>query len=197
MNQEETTAALGDLRDAREKWHQAQVDFRVEYNTIVRRLIYEALANFMGAAHIASALGISQKSVRALMRGMGLDPRAGQRVLNAKASDAMLENAALMGIDPKDMDLTSPLAYLPMGKDLRRQLEDRTVRNVDPDDESVSGNASYETAKPAIHASLYAGIAAEEDWDGPSVKPGDLTNAQVEWIASWLAGDGFVKQPKA
>lgn len=142
MNQQEITAALGDLREARAKWHKGRTDFLATYNTLLSRLIYEALANFMGEPHIAVALGVTRSSVRAHMRGMGLDPRAGQRALNAKASDAMLENAALMQIDPKDMDLTSPLAYLPMGKDLRKQLQDRTVRLVDPDDESVSGNVT-------------------------------------------------------
>lgn len=45
----------------------------------------------------------------------------------------------------------------------------------------------------AIYNSIHLGISAEEDWDGPSVKPGDLTDAQIEWLASWLAGEGIGK----
>lgn len=41
-----------------------------------------------------------------------------------------------------------------------------------------------------IEASIRLGIAAEEDWDGPSIKPGDLSDEQISWLASWLAGDG-------
>lgn len=26
---------------------------------------------------------------------------------------------------------------------------------------------------------------------GPSIKPGDLTDEQIAWLASWLAGEGF------
>lgn len=142
MNQQEITAALGDLREAREKWRKGHIDFRSAYDTVLSRLIYEAAANYMSAAQIALCLGTTPKAVRASMRILGLDPRAGKRALNAMASDAMQTNAALMGIDPKDMDLMSPLAYLPMGKDLRRQLEDRTVRTVDPDPSDDAGRVS-------------------------------------------------------
>ncbi len=53
--------------------------------------------------------------------------------------------------------------------------------------------STYEEAKPRLEASIRLGIAAEEDWPGPSVKPGDLTEEQIDWLASWLAGEGFVK----
>lgn len=49
----------------------------------------------------------------------------------------------------------------------------------------------YDGAKAALNAAIQLGIAAEEDWDGPSIKPGTLTSEQVEWLASWLAGEGF------
>lgn len=49
----------------------------------------------------------------------------------------------------------------------------------------------YEKAKGQIESSIHVGIAAEEDWDGPSVKPDDLTDKQIAWLAAWLAGEGF------
>lgn len=52
---------------------------------------------------------------------------------------------------------------------------------------------TFEESKPRIEASIHLGIGAEEDWDGPSIKPGTLTDDQLSWLASWLAGDGVVK----
>ena len=43
-------------------------------------------------------------------------------------------------------------------------------------------------------ASIRLGIAAEDAWDGPSIKPGTLTDEEIEWLASWLAGEGWVKK---
>lgn len=52
---------------------------------------------------------------------------------------------------------------------------------------------SYDAVRARLEASIRLGIAAEEDWDGPSIKPGDLTDDQIAWLASWLAGDGCDK----
>lgn len=51
--------------------------------------------------------------------------------------------------------------------------------------------SGYSTAKAKILASIRLGIAAEEDWDGPSIKPGELPDDKIEWLAAWLAGDGI------
>lgn len=42
-----------------------------------------------------------------------------------------------------------------------------------------------------IANSIRLGIQVEEDWDGPSIKPGTLTEEQIDWLGSWLAGDGI------
>lgn len=42
-----------------------------------------------------------------------------------------------------------------------------------------------------ISASIHLGIHAEEDWDGPSIKPGTLTDEQVAWLGGWLASEGW------
>jgi hypothetical protein len=57
------------------------------------------------------------------MRNSGLDPRQGKSLLAKTAAEHLQENAALMGIEPHEMDLMSPLAYLPMGQELRAILE--------------------------------------------------------------------------
>lgn len=52
----------------------------------------------------------------------------------------------------------------------------------------------YEDICCRMAASIRLGIDAEATWDGPSIKPGTLTDEEIEWLASWLAGDGWVKK---
>ena len=42
-----------------------------------------------------------------------------------------------------------------------------------------------------IRAAIELGIMVEEDWDGPSIKPGTLTDEQIAWLASWLSSEGI------
>lgn len=41
-----------------------------------------------------------------------------------------------------------------------------------------------------ISRALRIMINAEENWDGPSVKPNDLTSEQIDWIGAALASEG-------
>ena len=107
----------------REAWAQARKVFDANVETVMSRLIYEAVANMMSVEQIASASGLTPRQVRALMRSSGLNLRQGRKALAHSAAVALEENSALLGIDPLQMDLTSPLAYLPMGKELRTFLE--------------------------------------------------------------------------
>lgn len=56
---------------------------------------------------------------------------------------------------------------------------------------------TYEDDRARIRESIKEGIWFEQDWDGPSIKDGDLTEKQISWLASWLAGDGFGTQVKS
>lgn len=56
---------------------------------------------------------------------------------------------------------------------------------------------SFDQDVAAVEASIRLGIAAEEDWDGPSIKPDDLTDEQIRWLASWLVGDRVTKEKKS
>lgn len=57
------------------------------------------------------------------------------------------------------------------------------------------GNGSHEFSenRKDIHTALEVGLAAE--LDDPSVQDTirAITPAQIDWIASWLAGEGFGK----
>lgn len=152
--------ALEDLRKAREQWAQARAEFQSGYEWVFTRLVHEGARNYMTVSQIAIALGVTPKAVRNKMRAIGLDPKAGKRMLSKTASHALLENAAIMGIEPAEMDLTSPLAYLPMGEQMRKQYQDRTLVRVTEEPE-VSGNITQDRLYQAI-ISVFEGVG--EAW---------------------------------
>lgn len=120
---------LTKLRDAREKWGRARTEFYAGYDVALRRLLFEAAANYMSVRDIASTLGVTPKTIRARMRDLGLDARS-KTVLHETASEALANNAELLGIEPSEMDLMSPLAYLPMGIQLKDELTRARVSKV-------------------------------------------------------------------
>lgn len=187
MKRLDVVIELERVREAKKAWATAQTEVNAGLMTVMSRLLHEAARNFMSPEDIAKSSGFTPKRVRQMMRDINLNPRNGKTVLSQTAAEALANNAALLGIEPREMDLLSPLAYLPMGSQMRKDLAAGAVERANAE---VSGN-TYHEAKPRILASLYMGIAAEEDWDGPSVKPGDLTEEQIDWLASWLAGDGI------
>lgn len=130
MNKTEVQISLTQARQAREQWGAARQEFFSGYTKTVRRLLHEAVANYMAPREIAQLLGIGHSQVRKDMRAAGLDPKQGRRVLADSAAAALVGNAELLGIDPSQMDLTSPLAYLPAGEALRREVQDRTISQV-------------------------------------------------------------------
>jgi hypothetical protein len=113
---------LARVASARIAWAEARATFDSEVESAMTRLILEAVANRMSIEQIAQASTLTTRQVRRLMRDRGLDPKQGRGLLSQAAAVALQENAALLGIDPLQMDLTSPLAYLPMGKELRGEL---------------------------------------------------------------------------
>lgn len=131
--------ALNAVQVAERTWLEARAEFNTGLTYTMHRLLHEAAHNFMSVEDIAKISGWSLKRVRTTMRSIGLDPRDGVRLLSRKAAEALANNTALMGIEPSEMDLTSPLAYLPMGDKMKRELQAKTVSQVDEIPE-VSGN---------------------------------------------------------
>jgi hypothetical protein len=126
--------ALEGIAEARAKWDMAFRKFNADVEYLMARLLNEAAVNHMSVEQVAKASGLPAKRVRALMRDHGLNPKQGKRLLANHAATALTENAALLGIEPHEMDLTSPLAYLPMGSDLRRILETEAGKGVKEED---------------------------------------------------------------
>lgn len=136
MQRFDVVIALEGIREARVKWHEANMKFHADVETLMSRLLNEAAVNFMSAEEVAKASGITVKRIRQAMRDRGLNPKSGKRLLSKQAAEALANNSALMGIEPHEMDLMSPLAYLPMGEKMKRELQDKTVSQV----HEVSGN---------------------------------------------------------
>jgi hypothetical protein len=130
VNKFDVTIGLERARDARKQWNEARREFDVGYYKVVNRLIHEGARAFMSAREMAVVLDVPSTKVRALMKQAGLNTTSGKRALSEQAAKALQTNAALMGVKPHEMDLTSPLAYLPMGDTLRRELETKTVSQV-------------------------------------------------------------------
>lgn len=122
--------ALETMNEAAAEWKSAFKKFSEEFEKVMTRLMFEGMANGMSVEQFAQASGMTPKAVRGLMRKKGLDPKRGKRFLSHAAAEALAENAALLGIEPNQMDLRSPLAYLPMGSQLRDKLDSEAVRGV-------------------------------------------------------------------
>lgn len=132
MNREELKAAFAQADAAAKRWDVAIARFQSEIKRVRIALVTEAVAHRMSASQVSEISDLNVTQVRRVMRAAGLDPKWGQGLLAKQAASALIENANLLGIDPKDMDLTSPLAYLPMGEELRAVLEAKAEKVEEP-----------------------------------------------------------------
>lgn len=130
MEKFDVDMGLERLAEARQQWVVGRREFDAGYDRVLAVLLHEAVRVYMSVADIARALNVPRFRVRDLLRGHGLNPRDGKRVLSDQAAKALRENAELLGIKPHEMDLTSALAYLPMGEALRKELQEKTVSQV-------------------------------------------------------------------
>lgn len=124
---------LTKIKEAKQAWSLAQARFNSEVAAMMNLLLHEAAATFMSPEDVAKHSGFTVKRIRAMMRTAGLDPKSGKTLLSKKAATALATNADLLGIEPHEMDLMSPLAYLPMGDAMKRELRAARV-------DGVSGN---------------------------------------------------------
>lgn len=127
------------VREARRAWRVAQNIYRENERFVLKRLIYEAAYRCIGLEEVAKASGLTVKRVRALMREFDLNPRMGRGLLSEAAAKALRSNADLMGVEPQHVDLTSPLAYLPMGEQMKEQLIAARISRVDDLPATVHG----------------------------------------------------------
>lgn len=137
MKKTDVVDLLDSVSRVRAAFSKVKVNHDAEVSLVMRRLVMEACINYMSPAEIAQASGYTEKAVRLLLRNEGLDPRMKKPMLSKHAARVLSDNAALLGLEPADL-LLSPLAYLPAGDSLRREVQDRAVSKVTdiPEDNS-------------------------------------------------------------
>lgn len=121
MENHEVWAALRAVGKARREWATAQTAFVSNVEAVMARLLNEAAVNRVSDHEVAMLTGFTVKRVRMMMREQGLNPKSGRTLMAKHAAETLASNAALLGVEPKEMDLTSPLAYLPAGSALRKE----------------------------------------------------------------------------
>lgn len=177
MNKATVVAALNQVREAHKKWNTARAKYKADETALMRRLALEGALNYMSPEDIAAESGLTLRGVRLMLRADGLDPRRSKTVLSKHAARTLADNAALLGIEPRDMDLTSPLAYLPMGSNLRQVLGASVTADV------LDAETGYDEAEKRIGTALALGI-----------ETGDVTGLDVRdatQVAAWLASEGI------
>lgn len=150
------------IRDARHEW---AVKHR-EVNTVaarsMKRLLHEAIAQRMSVEDVSKHSGYTKPRIRQMMRNMGMEPKWSKTMLAKTAAEALHSNAELLGIDPVDMDLLSPLAYLPAGSQLQTAVRSEATRGV---------TEVPEVEEEPVHTLLYDMVACNyyESVDLPEV----------------------------
>lgn len=141
MQKVDVIRALNAVAKAKRQFAEVQTRFQSDLDTTMRWLLHEAAADYMSVEDVAKQSDFSPARIRSFMRKFGLNPKSGKHLLARTASDALHSNADLLGIDPRQMDLMSPLAYLPMGAQMRQALTDGRIKGVTglPGEEVSSG----------------------------------------------------------
>lgn len=138
MNRGQVRLALTRIRQARRQWSTAKAKFESDVDAAMTRLILEAAANHMSAEDVASYSGYTVRAIRIKMRQSEVTGR-GKTLIAKQAAHVLEQNAAILGIEVQDMDLLSPLAYLPGGEGLRKAATTRvsTAEDVFPETDIV------------------------------------------------------------
>lgn len=123
MNRAETRDALDEFGAAREKWLEAIATYKQDSDYAIRVLLLQSSRLYLSVEEVSRRTGLPARRVRKIMRESGLNPYAGGRALSQAASDALIENSEKLGVDVTEMDLMSPLAYLPAGDKISRVIE--------------------------------------------------------------------------
>lgn len=118
MQKFEVEIHLARLAEARAELNRRVREFNDNSDRALKRLIHEAAANRMSAQEVGKHAGMSTAAVKTKMKKFDLNPSKGKSLLSKQAAETLASNAELLGIEPHEIDLMSPLAYLPAGKDL-------------------------------------------------------------------------------
>lgn len=121
-NKFDVEMALARAGECRSEWVEAHRQYRATMAAVMHRLLHEAAINRMSVDDVSRLTGITRSEVRSMMKAAGLNPRKGKSLLSKEAAAAVQANAEILGVEPFEVDLTSPLAYLPMGEAMKARI---------------------------------------------------------------------------
>lgn len=135
MDRVDVLSHLSKIRHARKEVERVRREVNCAADTLIPRLLHEAAREMMSLREVADALGVSVKRVRVLMREAGMNPTVGAQLRASHAVKALRENAALLGVDPREIDIMSPLQYLPGGQGLKTEIAVAEMGQIEIEDE--------------------------------------------------------------
>lgn len=129
MNKTDVITLLASVKRVRSAFADMRAHHDAEVTTAMRRLVLEGATHYLSAEEMGDAAGYTAKAIRSMLRNEGVDPRLKKTMLSKHAAKTLSDNAALMSVEPGDL-LLSPLAYLPAGPGLVREVQDAAVSQV-------------------------------------------------------------------
>lgn len=148
MQKFEIDLNLEHVAEQRKLWNDAAREFGDRVDKAMKRLIHEAAAARMSHVEVAKKSGFTTAQIKARMKTMGLNPTTGRALLSKQAAAVLASNAEILGIQPHEIDLMSPLAYLPAGSLLKEQ--DKTVKDLPDEKVFPETNALLEAARAMV-----------------------------------------------
>ena len=122
MEKFEIVINLEHIAAQRKAWNEAAREFGERVDRAMKRLIHEAVAKRMSATEVAKLAGYNRTTLKSMMLRMNLNPTKGTTLLSRQAAAVLESNAEILGIKPHEIDLMSPLAYLPAGSLIKEQV---------------------------------------------------------------------------
>lgn len=114
---------LEHIRAARDELNKKRREYDAIVNKHLPLLLLEAGQNRMSVREVSKHSGIPVRQIRARLKKLGVKS-TDARLLPDASAKVLAANADLLNIDPADMDLMSPLAYLPAGQALRDLIKE-------------------------------------------------------------------------
>lgn len=119
-SRKEVLSALSDIGTAQLEFHRVAKRYEAERDRALLPLVLEGARLRLSAKRMAAYAGVTQGRIKSILRRTGIDGRNISMV--AEQTEKVLEhNAALLDVDITQIDLMSPLAYIPAGPGLRRE----------------------------------------------------------------------------
>lgn len=160
---------LQHVRDARAAFSEASKKHAEDISAAMTRLIREAAVQMMSPQEVARHSGFTTAQIKTRMKAIDLNPTKGKRLLSQHAAKVLARNAEMLGVERTEIDLMSPLAYLPAG-DVTAFLETQVKPDIDEMLEGSLADQLREKAKMRF------------DEFGPN----DVRGAAIWDCAAWL-----------